>query len=247
MVFFLILPVWAAGDTEEERVVVEHLLWDIPFGIGVEECLALVKERTGLELVESFDFLWGDEYSITEGRGFTWFGYPARLSAHFDPETGGLIGLRLGISFEESWRNFVPSDEDETLLTEKFERSFAEVMEIYREVERSLGAPTGGVLWFHSMLNETVYLYAYPMQSGVLDEAFVIEFFSGLEEDTATASLITNYGNVLVSVRTTYRRITSWGVQKPISIVVQYTVAEGVSWEGVYTFQATDEILFFGQ
>ena len=61
LVLCLVLPwggVFAEEGEGQERVPVEHLLWGIPFGIGVEECIALVLERTGVELE-----YWGSYHS----------------------------------------------------------------------------------------------------------------------------------------------------------------------------------------
>ena len=74
-----------AAVANQERVPVEHLLWDIPFGIGVEECLELVRERAGVELGPAYSFrsrerdTYRAEADVDQGMIF--FNYPASLVA----------------------------------------------------------------------------------------------------------------------------------------------------------------------
>ena len=105
MVFFLILPVWAAGDTEEECVVVEHLLWDIPFGIDEEEFRALMMERAGLEFSEmglEMRYAIHQIYCVAEDYE-TILGYPTRIEGLFDEnQTFQQVYLSV-VKMDENW------------------------------------------------------------------------------------------------------------------------------------------------
>jgi len=224
----------AAAVANQEREAVEHLLWEIPFGISLEECRELVREWAGVELTKTFNTGWGDEYCAYEDQGFTWFDCPASLTAHFDDEKGELTGFSIVILYEERWPNNIPSGVGEVRSKEDPIQSFSMTWEIYRKAGHLFGTPTGGTLSLASLREETAYYYSYPMQSGVLDEAYVEEFFSDVDNHSA-AFMFTWYDNVRIAIAAGCTRVESWGTRKPLSISVQYVAKEIVD-EKAYTF-----------
>ena len=123
-----VVPVAAVAT--QERVPVEHLLWDIPFGIGREECMALIRELVGVELVEN-ETEWGSVYFSSPGRELRICDCAVELLAEFDDdETLKAISVE-GICDvpQDEWKEFAAKYLQFTLgLVEKAEQNYGEAL-----------------------------------------------------------------------------------------------------------------------
>ena len=234
--------VFAAGGEGQERVLVEHLLWDIPFGISMEECIALVKERAGVEL----DYWYSDSlyvlYDDVEEQGATFLGYPVNLFANFNEADDELLFFSMHFDTMGKWQVSFPGDEDEAIIEESFQRYFHALMEVYREIGNLLGTPTGGRLLRvnHGLKDGKGYTYtfSYPMQNGVLDEALAKEFFAE-REDGLLHLLVTFYDNVSVQMELyVFRRPEKIRILTVISL--DYSSSISMNKEKAYTFEGED-------
>jgi len=234
-----IVPVAAVAS--QERVPVEHLLWDIPFGIGVEECIALVKERTGVELSYCASTIACDVYVAEVEQGITFLNHPVELVAYFSILEKELLWFDVEFYDWEKWCVSIPEGEDEVLLKEGFLAAFREVMEIYHEIKELYGTPTGGSMLIleGDILDHTIYAYSFPMRNGVLDEVLVEEIFIGLDKDHTDGSLFTEYDNVSVHVFVVADR-QPWETRKASRIFLKYSAWERINEEEAYSFEGRD-------
>jgi len=176
----LVLPwggVFAQGG-DEERVPVEHLLWDIPFGITVDECRELMKELTGLELDEDLDekaerapliffFSPKDELRLVD--------HGVYLGADFDYD-GTLQGMyaegscRVPHEGCEEWEDFAAKLLQTTLemagrAGQDYGEAFAGSVNIYRSPYEEIQWGTGSS-------------FALPILDGVPDEETLNDLFA---------------------------------------------------------------------
>jgi len=235
-----IVPMAAVAN--QERGPVEHLLWDIPFGIGVEECLALVKERTGVEFTDSDG---SDSYVIYSAyweQGMTFLNYPADLKATFDVREDKLMSFDVVIMNGEKWNVSIFPGEDEALdkalVEEGFVRSFREVMEFCQEIGSLYGPSTGGRMAIDTRGGES-HTYSFPMRNGVLDAALVEKVFAEIDEDWAGGALYIWHDNVEVMVSVSSTR--QWyKTGKRTGIWLTYSAWGSFNEEEAYSFEGKD-------
>ena len=232
-----VVPVAAVAN--QERVPVEHLLWDIPFGIGVEECLALLKEQVGVELEYLIGTDTRDIYGAYAEQGVTYMNYPVELRATFSVPEDRLLDFEVWISNREKWKFSILDDEDETLLDEGFVRAFREALEINRALGDLYGPPTGG--WLH--LNEEEggpsYSYSLPIRNGMLNEALLERVFTGFHQHETGGLVLISYDNVALDISTKTTR--SWGtINKYILVTLEYCAWERFNKEWAYSFEGED-------
>jgi len=233
-----------AAVANQECVPVEHLLWDIPFGIGVEECIALVKEKTGVVLTYEYTdnpinaSYPSDVYTAKVERGITFSGHPVELYALFHGTEGGLLDFGLVFYDWEKWDVSLPEGEDGALQNEDFVTVFHEVMDIYHEIGDLYGTPTGGGMLISEKLFGPTRSYSFPMRNGVLDEALVQEIFTGFVEYCASVTLFVHYDNVQIYVSVISLR--SWETQRTYSISLLFGTMEEFNREDAYSFEGRD-------
>jgi len=135
-----IVPVAAVAN--QERMPVEHLLWDIPFGIGVEEYVTQVKEQLVLELDVELDVEFNELKFTSPNDELRLCDYPVTLYAAFNAD-GALEYLEVeGFSSipQEDWEAFTSRFLQSILeMLEKAERNYGEALGGIVEIER--GAP----------------------------------------------------------------------------------------------------------
>ena len=224
VLFFLALPwsgVFAAEASEEKNVLVEHLLWDVPFGMRVKECLALIKERTGVELAYSLVDTNIYAYNVSRDQTVTFMGYPANLFLTFSEVEEALLFFSVTIFGPDEWNLPKPKEEGGELPREDVVRIFREVMDVYREMEKLCGPPMNDGVQVIERGFGLERSYPFPMQNGVLDEALVEEVFIGFEEEHADVYLFAHYEHKGVRAYV----MISWqgGKQETLSISLFYS------------------------
>ena len=197
LVLCLALPwggVFAAEGEEQEFVPVEHLLWDIPFGIGMEEYKALVRERVGGELVEEERHRPRNSYvtfSSPSGDIRIW-DYPVTLEAAFSG------GERLSCIYADLLKD------ESTVPPEELDRFMAEakqlLLDLLEKAEQDFGQADGGIV---VMITDDPgsqvpnKIYSLPTKDGVLDKPVLEEICS----EDVSFSLLLYYNTVEVIIR----------------------------------------------
>jgi|GEM_PF-4487339 len=111
LVLCLALPwggVFAEEEGEKGWVPIENLLWGIPLGIGLEECVVLVTKLVGVEL-EVTEILEGQLFSFhSPNKEQRMNGYLAKLLLDFgdDGKLRLKMAERYGFTFEKDWEDF---------------------------------------------------------------------------------------------------------------------------------------------
>ena len=190
-----VVPMVAVASQEREPV--EHLLWDIPFGIGVEECLALMKERTGVELGGVMD--WSDvEYEVdylysyrSDTGSVTLLDYLTTMYACFDEDE----------TFQMVEVEFPRLDErvQQETLGEVVTMALQEALKIFEKAKGQYGEMTGGYAYVYEVDmagKEEWYQYSFPITNGMPDEKTLYEIL--LEKKHKSVSLVVFYGNIIV-------------------------------------------------
>ena len=167
-----------------------HLFFDIPFGIGTDECRQLIREKHGFILDEELSYEDGEQklYNIT------------------DPDTVDLLGLpfTVTLSFQEDQLVSVniystlgtASDEIDAFLSDSLDHFFS-FLEL---VEQSYGAPTDGKIYVIDREYNRDY-YDYPIREGIRDNDMLRKLFVDLRDPTTEiVDIMELYGNVIISV-----------------------------------------------
>ena len=240
-----IVPMAAVAN--QERVPVEHLLWDIPFGIGVEECIALVKERAGVELTYRFGSDSRAIYCAYMEQGMMFLGHPADLLATFDVSKDKLLCFEVVLMNGEKWNisKFIGENAelDKAFVEEGFLRVFREAMEICRGLESLYGTPTGGTMVISTGEGEN-HTYSFPVQNATLDVTLVEKAFMEIDGNWASGTLFIWHDNVevMISVSITQSRHE---IGKRTGMWLTYSAWGSFNEEEAYSFEGEDgEYLF---
>jgi len=180
LVVCLALPwggAFAAEGGDEEWVSAESLLLDVPLGISVEECIALVLELAGIALVVEDERWWSSVDFTSPNRELRLCGEWTSLGANFD-EGGMLRSLDAeGAVFvyqeeaEEEWREFTAKHlQNLLLMLDKAEQNFGEVTLGSISIDRS---HPGERPWSV----DNAKSYTLPMIEGKPDKSMLSDLF----------------------------------------------------------------------
>ena len=153
----------AAATAEEEYVPIERLMWDIPFGISVEEYEVLLKERTDIELTKneidpSFISYRSPEYEL----GI--YGHPASLLLDFGDD-----GKLCAIMAEETVP--IPPKGWESFTAKLLQLT----LEMINKAEQDYGEALGGTVSFDFDMLEK---YSLPIVNGEPDQNTINYMFT---------------------------------------------------------------------
>ncbi len=154
---------------------------DIPFGISMEECKAILTEKAKTLFPEGT----GDHVKIRKaymylGNGmedpFLFHGYPSYAEFHFSSEGESLEEINVILDVEPG---IIPEEPSERRA---FFRARAEVfIAVQEELERMFGAPDTGELSAGDKVtarSSDMKKYRYPVIDGKLDENVLYEAYS---------------------------------------------------------------------
>jgi|GEM_PF-2186630 len=235
----LVAIVPMAAVASQEREPVEHLLWDIPFGIGVEECLALVKERFGVEVPYSHDSERSVTYVAESEQGVTLYGHPVEFWVKFVVPEDELRFLELWV-FDDEWSFHTTGNEDGVLVPEGFTRAVREAIGVNRELQNLYGAPTGGWMLVGEKKEDMPRDYFLPMRNGLLDEVLAEEILMRFGPPEDGVVLCVFYDNVKVWISAHTTRIWQDEVIISIFMHLKYSAMGNYNMEEAYSFEATN-------
>ena len=168
-----VVPVAALAS--QERVPVEHLLLDVPFGISKEECITLILERAGVELIVDEEEWAPSVYFSSPSCELRICDYPMELwvdfrddGAYRDLSTEGHIYVSPK-ELEEGW---------EALAAKHLQIALA----MFEKAEQNFGEAVGGIVKIErSGLEEKVpdgKEYSLPLIDGMPDTDMLSEIFA---------------------------------------------------------------------
>jgi len=164
----LVLP-WGGVVAEEggakKAVSVENWLLDIPLGINLEECRELIKEHSGLELIE------GRRYSMfyfsSPNDELRMGDYPVELEVEFYDDDSEMLWALI-VRFE----CYVPQEKWEEFA----EKRLHSMLKMIEGAEQNYGEALGGIIGVESdnpQNGGNYTLYILPIADGMLDEALL--------------------------------------------------------------------------